>query len=128
MYGERTRRRHAARIGEDIARRLATTSSLATHVQQLGAAGAHSTAGRLREIAAPTLVVHGADDVVVPAADARRLAEEIPGARLRLWRGAGHFYVTDEPRADRDVARFLVAHSAEHGRLRRLLARARRQM
>ncbi|MEA2271141.1 MAG: hypothetical protein QOC64_3751, partial [Solirubrobacteraceae bacterium] len=35
---------------------------------------------------------------------ARRLAEAIPGARLRVWRGAGHFYVTDEPRADRDVA------------------------
>jgi pimeloyl-ACP methyl ester carboxylesterase len=127
MYGERTRRRHAARIGEDIARRLGTASSLSTHVQQLAAAGAHSTAGRLHEIAAPTLVVHGAEDVVVPAAGAHRLADAIPGARLRVWRGAGHFYVTDEPRADRDVARFLLAHTPERSRLSRLVARVRRQ-
>jgi pimeloyl-ACP methyl ester carboxylesterase len=127
MYGEHTRRRHAGRIGEDIARRLGTASSLFTHVQQLGAAGAHSTAGRLHEIAAPTLVVHGADDVLVPATGAHRLAAAIPAAQLRLWRGAGHFYVTDEPRADRDVARFLLAHTPERGRLTGLLARARRR-
>jgi hypothetical protein len=43
-------------------------------------------------------------------------------------RDAGHFYVTEEPRADEDVARFLVAHTPERGQATRLLARARRRL
>src|SRR5437764_962979 len=72
LYGERTRRRHAGRIGEDIARRLEPAApSLTTHVQQLVAAGSHRTQHRLDEIVAPTLVVHGAEDVVVPVDNGR---------------------------------------------------------
>jgi pimeloyl-ACP methyl ester carboxylesterase len=127
MYGERTRRRRAGRIGEDIARRLEPAApSLTTHVQQLAAAGAHSTGHRLDEIAAPTLVVHGAQDVIVPVENGRALAAGIPGAQLRVWPEAGHFYVTDEPRADRDVARFLRAHTSTGSPPSRLLARAGR--
>jgi 3-oxoadipate enol-lactonase len=127
MYGERTRRRHAGRIGADIARRLEPAgASLTTHVQQLAAAGAHSTAHRLDEIGAPTLVVHGARDVIVPVDNGRALAAGIPGAELRVWRDAGHFYVTDEPRADRDIARFLRAHTSERAAPAWLLARAQR--
>jgi 3-oxoadipate enol-lactonase len=128
MYGERTRRRYAGRIGEDIARRLEPAApSLATHVQQLAAAGAHRTEHRLDEIAAPTLVVHGAEDVVVPVENGRALAAGIRDAELRVWPGAGHFYPTDEPRADRDVARFLRAHTSERTGPSRLLARAQRR-
>ena len=49
----------------------------------------------------------------MPADNARLLAEGIPGAKLRLWGRAGHLYVTDEPRADREVARFLWRHTDE---------------
>jgi len=45
----------------------------------------------------------------VPPQHARLLAEAIQGAELRLWPGAGHLYVTDEPQADREIARFLRA-------------------
>ena len=127
MYGERTRRRRADRIGQDIERRLEPEApSLTTHVQQLTAAGSHRTEHRLDEIAAPTLVVHGADDVLLPVENGRTLAAGIPDAELRVWPGAGHFYPTDEPRADRDVARFLRVHTSEHPAPSRLLARARR--
>jgi len=44
------------------------------------------------------LVVHGLDDDIVPAADARRLAAACPGAELRLLAGAGHRLRAD-PRA-----------------------------
>jgi pimeloyl-ACP methyl ester carboxylesterase len=128
MYSRRTRRRHAGRIGEDIAHRIESSSpsSLVTHIQQLTAAGTHDTAGRLPELTAPTLVVHGDEDVLVPPGNAELLAETIPGAEIHRWRNAGHFYVTDEPRADEDVARFLVAHTPEQPRGTRFLARARR--
>ncbi|MEA2287972.1 MAG: hypothetical protein QOJ21_4015 [Solirubrobacteraceae bacterium] len=127
MYSARTRRRHAGRIGEDIARRLEAPSSLLAHVQQLTAAGTHDAAARLPAVAAPTLVVHGDEDVLVPPGNADVLAGAIPGAEVRRWRDAGHFYVTDEPRADEDVARFLVAHTPERAQATRLLARARRR-
>jgi 3-oxoadipate enol-lactonase len=129
LYGERTRRRYADRIGEDIARRLERAApSLTTHMQQLGAAGAHRTEQRLEEISAATLVVHGTDDVVVPVENGRTLAAGIPNSELRVWPGAGHFYPTDEPRADRDVTRFLRAHTSERAAPSRLLARAQRSV
>ena len=65
-------------------------------------------------------------DVVVPVENGRALAAGIPGAELRVWPGAGHFYPTDEPRADRDVARFLRAHTSGRSTPARLLARAQR--
>jgi pimeloyl-ACP methyl ester carboxylesterase len=63
-------------------------------------------------MAAPTLVVHGEQDVFVPPANALVLAERIPGAQLQLWPDAGHMYTIDEPRADREIARFLQHQSA----------------
>jgi len=73
-------------------------------------------------------VVHGADDVLVPAGNARLLADATPAAELQVWDHAGHLYVSDEPRADREVARFLLRHTPELRGARRLLARARRAM
>jgi pimeloyl-ACP methyl ester carboxylesterase len=72
----------------------------------------HDAYERLNQMAAPTLVVHGEQDVFVPPANALVLAERIPGARLRLWPDAGHVYTIDEPQADWEIARFLVQHSA----------------
>ncbi|MGH7895135.1 MAG: alpha/beta fold hydrolase, partial [Candidatus Binatia bacterium] len=43
---------------------------------------AHETAGRLGQIAAPTLVVAGEDDMIFPRHHHRMLAEGIPGASL----------------------------------------------
>jgi pimeloyl-ACP methyl ester carboxylesterase len=45
---------------------------------------------RLREISAPTTVISGTADKVVPPRAARLLAEQIPGAELELIDGAGH--------------------------------------
>jgi pimeloyl-ACP methyl ester carboxylesterase len=47
---------------------------------------------RLGEVAAPTLVIHGADDPLFPLAHARALAEEIPGAQLLVLEQTGHEY------------------------------------
>ena len=44
----------------------------------------------LRRIAAPTLVMHGTHDAMVPLAHGRHLASVIPGARLHTIRGWGH--------------------------------------
>jgi 3-oxoadipate enol-lactonase len=110
-YGERTRRADGRRIGEDIERRLRHPPHPLAYLHQLAAAAAHNTHGRLGNIAAPTLVVHGWQDMLQSPQNARVLADAIPGAELRLWPRAGHLYVTDEPEADCAVARFLERHS-----------------
>jgi pimeloyl-ACP methyl ester carboxylesterase len=46
--------------------------------------------GRLAEIGAPTLVVHGAEDPFFPHGNALALAEEIPGARLLTLESTGY--------------------------------------
>ena len=51
---------------------------------------AHDFHGRLREIAAPTLVVAGAEDPFYSEALFRETAAGIPGARLILYPGMGH--------------------------------------
>lgn len=45
---------------------------------------------RLRAITAPTLVVHGSDDPLVPIAGGRETARAIPGARFVSIEGMGH--------------------------------------
>ena len=44
----------------------------------------------LRQVRRPTLVLHGADDPVIPAAAAKDTAESIPGAELVIVPGMGH--------------------------------------
>jgi 3-oxoadipate enol-lactonase len=123
-YGERTRRHHGDRIAEDIARRLGhATGSLTwvpetfAYLHQVTAAASHVTFNRLANVAAPTLVVHGAEDRIQSPENARILASSIRGAELTMWPQAGHIYVTDEPRADREVARFLERHAGAVGAL-----------
>jgi pimeloyl-ACP methyl ester carboxylesterase len=111
-YGKRTRRENGERIAEDIAHRLRHPPDALAYLHQVGAAAAHNTHGRLSEITAPTLIVHGGQDRLQAPQNARALADAIPGARLRMWPEAGHMYVTDEPEADDDVARFLMRHTS----------------
>jgi pimeloyl-ACP methyl ester carboxylesterase len=113
-HGETTRRLHGERIAEDIAHRLEFPTDTLAYVHQSAAAASHGTIRRLHRISAPTLVVHGDSDVVIPPRNARVIADAIPGAELRLWPGAGHLFATDEPRADHDIARFLRRHSSGH--------------
>jgi 3-oxoadipate enol-lactonase len=107
-YGPRTREERAQLIGEDIRERLRYPIESEPYRAQLEAALGHDTGDRLGRIGSPTLVVHGEEDRMIPVANGRALAERIPGARLDVWPGAGHLYFTDEPRADREIARFLA--------------------
>jgi pimeloyl-ACP methyl ester carboxylesterase len=44
----------------------------------------------LGAITAPTLVMVGQDDRLIPYTDGRRFADAIPGARLIVYPGVGH--------------------------------------
>ncbi|PZG03560.1 alpha/beta hydrolase [Nonomuraea aridisoli] len=60
--------------------------------RHLAASAGHDSWDALPAITAPTLIVHGSDDVFNPAANAPLLAERIPGASLRMIEGARHAY------------------------------------
>jgi 3-oxoadipate enol-lactonase len=107
-YGPRCRRDHRSRIAEDIRRRLAHPFPEQAYRAQMVAAALHNCHRRLKRIEAPTLVVHGSEDRVVPVANAEILAEGIPGARLRLLEAAGHLYPTEQPDIDEEIARFFL--------------------
>ena len=77
---------------------------------QAWAAATHDAEHRLGEISAPTLVLHGNSDPVVPSVNAKVLEKRIPGAELRIVRGAGHLALF-ESRTARDTLRaWLTTH------------------
>jgi pimeloyl-ACP methyl ester carboxylesterase len=58
----------------------------------LSASDRHDAWDALPRIQAPTLVLHGGDDLLNPTANAPLLADRIPGARLHVIPGARHAY------------------------------------
>jgi 3-oxoadipate enol-lactonase len=106
-YGPTFRREHAGHIGEDIAQRLRFPIERRAYRAQLGAAFMHDSFRRLDSIAAPTLVVHGEVDRMVPVRNAELMAERIPDARLHVLPDVGHFYPTEEPGATEVIGSFL---------------------
>ena len=80
-------------------RRLAVElpATLPAIMAQMQAIGGHDTSPRLSRITAPTLVIHGTDDEMLPAANARLIAGRIPGARLEIFDGVGHLFFWEAP-------------------------------
>jgi pimeloyl-ACP methyl ester carboxylesterase len=75
------------------------------------ALGATDVTSLLGSIRAPTLVVHGADDAVVPLGTGRALAAAIPGAELVVVERAGHVSNQEQPETFNAVVRqFLMRH------------------
>ncbi len=62
---------------------------------------------RLAAVTAPTLVLHGTEDVVTPFENARILARQIPGAELRPFEGCGHLFFHERPA---ETARVITEH------------------
>jgi pimeloyl-ACP methyl ester carboxylesterase len=77
---------------------------------QMLAVSAWSSWAWLDQLPQPTLVLAAGDDEVVPVAAARRLADELPNATLRVVERAGHGFLldADAPRAAQLVTAFLA--------------------
>ena len=56
-----------------------------------------NTEGRLDKIAAPTLILAGAEDILTPMRFSERLASDIPHNRLEVIEGAGHGMIWSHP-------------------------------
>ncbi|HSJ56039.1 MAG TPA: alpha/beta fold hydrolase [Anaerolineae bacterium] len=52
---------------------------------------------RLKDVTAPTLILHGQHDKVVPPENARLLAQQIPNSTTKILPDAGHFFPFEVP-------------------------------
>jgi 3-oxoadipate enol-lactonase len=110
-YGPRAREEQVDRIAEDIERRLSNPFNEHAYRAQLYAAALHNCHGRLDRIRAPTLIVHGELDRIIPVENAHMMAERIPGAQMSLLPSAGHMYPTEEPDVDEAIGAFLAVQA-----------------
>lgn len=96
------------RIDEDLAIRRPWLPRPEGYTAQLQGIIAWEAYSRLSGIAAPTLVVHGENDLLVPPANGKLIAERIPGAKLVMIPHASHLFTTDQTEAaHRAILKFL---------------------
>ncbi|HOE16793.1 MAG TPA: alpha/beta fold hydrolase [Syntrophorhabdaceae bacterium] len=86
-------------------------SGLPRHTQ---AVATHDTYDRLPEIAAPTLVLAGDADRIIPVGNATILASRIPNAELAILKNAGHMLIEAADDVDRITLDFLKRHRTEN--------------
>ena len=78
-------------------RMLKTPISSDSFNRQKQAMMGFSSGMRLRKIKAPTLILHGKEDVIVPPGNAEILAKRIPGAKLIMLDNVAHFLFQPKP-------------------------------
>jgi pimeloyl-ACP methyl ester carboxylesterase len=108
LYSRRFAADHPDHVAEDILVGSQRPQPATAGRRQWEAVQAWDAWDRLGDIRAPALILHGTEDDLVDAANARRLAAAIPGAELVLLEGAGHLYHSEQPEeADLAVNGFL---------------------
>jgi 3-oxoadipate enol-lactonase len=102
----------AARPGlVEQARRLIASNTVEGYVSCAGAMTRLNYLDRLHEIALPSLLICGAQDIGTPAAGMREMARRIPGARYVEIDPAGHLSNIENPAAfDAALEGFLDGH------------------
>lgn len=95
----------------DRVREMIESTDRATIVAALEAMAARpDSTPQLATIDVPTLVIAGAEDVMVTADEIQRLADEIPDARIQAIPGAGHLPPLERPvEFNRALVHFLEA-------------------
>ena len=91
-----------------VAWRLEKPTPRHAWIRQWNAGAAHDAADRAGLIQAPTLVLAGDEDLIVPLENARLLAARLPNARLEVFPGGGHLFFVEQAEAfNRAVLTFL---------------------
>jgi poly(3-hydroxyoctanoate) depolymerase len=93
-------------------RRLRHPPTLAGYRFQLRAVTGWSSITWLHTLSAPTLVLAGGRDPIVPLVNSRIFARLIPDCRRHIVPGGGHLFMLDQPE---DVSRVIDAFLSEPG-------------
>lgn len=85
------------KIEEDLAARNGKFTAPENFMRQLQALISwQGSFTRLSKITAPTLVMHGENDQLIPCANAKILADQIPNSKLVELENASHIFTTDQ--------------------------------
>jgi len=96
------------KIDEDVNQRRVWLPSVEGYMAQVMAILAWESYSRLAQIKAPTLVIHGKSDALVPPGNGELIAGRIPGAKLVLLEHASHLFLTDQTdESNRAILEFL---------------------
>ncbi|MGH7722023.1 MAG: alpha/beta fold hydrolase [Candidatus Dormibacteria bacterium] len=109
LYSRRFQAEHPEFIEQQVRDRARRPVSPRAFQAQLAASRGHDVWDQLPSIMAPTLVVHGAEDAVMPPGNARLLCERIPKAVLEVVEGAGHLVFHEQPGRVADAVTALAA-------------------
>ena len=89
LTSARYRAEHPGEFDRIVRARLAFSPSLSSYLRQAGAGANFDASGRVRDIDAPTLVIHGSDDRLVAVANASSAPSTSTGCvgagRTGLW-------------------------------------------
>ena len=90
-----------------LAARALQSGPMVEH-NDLSACDQFDVMARVREIALPTLVIVGADDIMTPVRYSEYLGRELPDAEVVVIPNSGHFVTLEQPEAvNAAIARFL---------------------
>jgi pimeloyl-ACP methyl ester carboxylesterase len=70
---------------------------LHTYARQFGAIQGWDSYDQLGQIKAPTMIIHGDDDRLLPHANAEILQKRIPGSKVHILKGIGHMFFWEAP-------------------------------
>jgi pimeloyl-ACP methyl ester carboxylesterase len=98
-----------ARLPEAAAKLGAYPISEEGYRRQLLAISGFEAGRRLRDVQAPTLILHGTADPLVPVENAKALAELIPGAKVELFEGCAHGFLSEQPEKFTELVRGFLA-------------------
>ena len=87
---------HPAEVEQVLAMRLANFVPDDVYLSQVRAGQTHDADARVSRIAAPTLVLTGDADRIVPPENSQRLAAAIPGAKLTLIPRGSHLFFIEQ--------------------------------
>jgi pimeloyl-ACP methyl ester carboxylesterase len=105
------RQSHPEKIKQWLIKGVESPPSPVGFKRQAEAVSGFETWERLPQISAPTLILAGKDDQLIPADNSRILASRIRNAKLVLFEGAGHGYLWEaQEEGNRAVRDFLRQH------------------
>jgi pimeloyl-ACP methyl ester carboxylesterase len=107
LFGKTTREQYPDRIGP-LKADMEKTSASGVAGALRGMAIRPDRREQLADVAVPTLVIVGEEDVIAPPDEARAMAEALPNGRLEIVPDAGHLAPYENPEAvDRVILGFL---------------------
>ena len=102
--------RHPTRISTDMLCELVGGRGSPGLAGGMDAMINHDLRGPLAAIAAPALIIHGRDDMLVPLADSVWLSRQLPHTQLEVFEDTGHLAMVERPvRFNDSLSRFALS-------------------